>query len=78
MVPSDVFYHRIQTKRKARQYLRKNGRKFGTRCRSSRIDQTVGQRYRCNRCHYTFGDWTGRWLSQQDHSHPVAVDPEAL
>jgi transposase len=68
MVPADVFYRRIQTERKARQYWRqlvwRNGRKSCTRCHSYRIYQTVGQRYRCKRCRYTFGDWTGRWLGQ--------------
>jgi len=69
MVPADAFYRRIQTERKARKYLRnlvwKNGRKFCTRCRSYRIYQTVGHRYRCKRCRYTFGDWTGRWVGQR-------------
>ena len=68
MVPLDAFHRRIQTERKARKYLRKwvwkNGRKFCTRCRSYRVYQTVGLRYRCRRCRYTFGDWTGRWLSR--------------
>lgn len=68
MVPADAFHRRIRTERTARKYLRKlvwkNARKFCTRCRSYRIYQTVGQRYRCKRCRYTFGDWTGRWLGQ--------------
>ena len=66
MVPLDAFHRRIQTERKARKYLRKwvwkNGRKFCTRCRSYRVYQTVGQRYRCKRCRYTFADWTSRWV----------------
>ena len=68
MVPLDAFHRRIQTERKARKYLRKlvwkNGRKFCTRCGSYQVYQTVGLRYRCRRCRYTFGDWTGRWLGQ--------------
>lgn len=68
MVPLDAFHRRIQSERKARKYLRKlvwkNGRKFCTRCRSYRVYQTVGQRYRCKRCRYTFGDFTGRWVGQ--------------
>ena len=68
MVPLDAFHRRIQTERKARKYLRKwvwkNGRKFCTRCRSYQVYQTAGLRYRCRRCRYTFGAWTGRWLGQ--------------
>lgn len=68
MDPVDAFHRRIQTERKARKYLRKwvwkNGRKFCTRCHSPRVYQTVGLRYRCRRCRYTFGDWTGRWLGR--------------
>ena len=68
MDPVDAFHRRIQTERKARKYLRnrvwKNGRKFCTRCRSYRVYQTVGLRYRCRRCRYTFSDWTGRWLGR--------------
>ena len=68
MDPVDAFHRRIQTERKARKYLRnwvwKNRRKFCTRCRSYQVYQTVGLRYRCRRCRYTFGDWTGRWLGR--------------
>src|SRR3989338_10951689 len=68
MGPLDAFHRRIQTERKARKFLRKqvwkNGRKFCTRCRSYRVYQTVGLRYRCRRCRYTFADWTGRWLGR--------------
>ncbi|MBI3319117.1 MAG: transposase [Candidatus Omnitrophica bacterium] len=68
MDPVDAFHRRIQTERKARKYLRKrvwkNGRKFCTRCHGYRVYQTVGVRYRCRRCRYTFSDWTGRWLGQ--------------
>jgi len=28
------------------------------------VYQTVGLRYRCRRCRYTFGDWTGRWVGR--------------
>lgn len=68
MHPTDAFSRRIQTERRARRYLRKrvwkNGRKFCIRCHSYGVYQVVGQRYRCRRCGYTFGDWTGRWLGQ--------------
>ena len=68
MIPTDAFLRRIQTERKARKYWRQrvwhNGRKCCTRCHSYRIYQVVGRRYRCRRCCYIFGDWTGRWLGR--------------
>ena len=68
MIPTDAFLRRIQTERKARKYWRqrvwKNARKRCTRCGSYRVYQIVGPRYRCRRCRYIFGDWTGRWLGQ--------------
>jgi len=73
MVPKDVFARRIQTERKARRYLVKacwkTGPRFCIRCRRRRLYRLVERRYRCQRCRYTFGDFTGRWLGQ------LKIDP---
>lgn len=42
----------------------KNGRIFCTRCRSRKIYRIVGKRYRCQRCGYTFHDFSGRWINR--------------
>ena len=42
----------------------KNGRIFCTRCRSRHIYRIASKRYRCQRCGYTFHDFSGRWISR--------------
>ena len=62
-----TFENLLQTENRARLYLRKmcwkNGRIFCPRCRSPKIYRIVGKKYRCKRCHYTFHDFTGRWIN---------------
>lgn len=63
-----TFENLLQTENRARLYLRKkcwkNGRIFCTRCRSAKIYRIAGKKYRCKRCHYTFHDFTGRWINK--------------
>ena len=69
-MPMDLktFENLLQTENRARLYLRKkcwkNGRIFCTRCRSAKIYRIAGKKYRCKRCHYTFHDFTGRWINK--------------
>jgi transposase len=57
-----------KTENRARLFFKKactrNGRIFCTRCRSRKSYRIAGKRYRCNRCGYTFHDFTGRWINR--------------
>ena len=67
MVQMDVktFEKLIKTENSARLYLRKfcykKRRIFCTRCKSKKVYRTMGRKYRCKECKYTFHDFTGRW-----------------
>jgi transposase len=58
----------LQSESAARRYLRKkryrNGRVFCHACHSHTVYRLVEGRYRCGRCRYTFGLFTGTWLGQ--------------
>jgi len=57
----------VKTENKARLYLRRlcwrNRHVFCTQCRSYKIYRIRGSQYRCSRCHYTFHDFSGRWIN---------------
>ncbi len=59
----------VQSEIAARRYLlkrcQKNGRKICPRCEGQKL-YVLGtkERFRCARCRYTFGPFTGRWLAQ--------------
>lgn len=42
----------------------KNGLVFCTRCRSRKIYRITGKKYRCKKCHYTFHDFSNRWINE--------------
>lgn len=59
----------VQSEIAARRYLlkrcQKNGRKMCPRCEGRKLYVLrTKERFRCARCRYTFGAFTGRWLSQ--------------
>jgi len=58
----------ILTENKARLYFRKycwqKRHVFCAQCRSYKIYRIAGRKYRCKRCHYTFHDFTGRWVNK--------------
>ena len=57
----------VRTEQTARRYFKKlvwkNYHHFCTNCHSKNVYVLVGRRYRCKRCHYTFHDFSGRWLN---------------
>ena len=57
-----------ETEVESRQYLRQlcheNHPPFCLRCHSREIYRLASGRNRCKRCHYTFSEFSGRWLSQ--------------
>lgn len=61
-----AFEQLLQKESRARRYLRKkryrNGRVFCHACRSRKVYRLAEGRYRCSRCRYTFGLFTGSWL----------------
>ena len=58
----------VRTENIATRYLAKtvwkNHRRFCTRCRGKKVYRIRRRRYRCKRCGYEFGEFTGRWLSK--------------
>lgn len=58
----------VRTERTVKRYFAKlawkNYRRFCTRCHSKKVYVLAGKRYRCRRCHYTFKEFTGRWLGR--------------
>lgn len=58
----------IKTEGTAFRYLTKrcwkNYRRFCLQCGSRGIYRRPGRRYHCRRCHYTFGDFTNRWVGR--------------
>ena len=58
----------VKTENMAKRYLKKlcqkNGRIFCIRCRSRKLYRIRRDRYRCSRCRYEFGEFTGRWISK--------------
>ncbi len=68
LMRTQEFENIIVTENKARLYFRKycwqKRHIFCTQCRSYKIYRIAGKRYRCRRCHYTFHDFTGRWINK--------------
>ncbi len=64
----DSFSRLIKTERTAYRYLAKwcwkNYRRFCLGCGRRKVYWRPGHRYHCTRCHYTFGEFTGRWLGR--------------
>lgn len=58
----------VKTERIAHRYLAKlcwkNYQRFCIRCRNRKIYRIRRYRYRCSRCGYEFGEFTGRWISR--------------
>jgi len=58
----------VKTENRSRLYLRRfcwqKRHVFCTQCRSYKTYRISGLRYRCSRCHYTFHDFSGRWLNE--------------
>ena len=58
----------VKTEKSAHRYLTrwcwKNYLRFCTRCRSRKVYRIRRRRYRCRRCGYEFGEFTGRWLGR--------------
>lgn len=58
----------VKTEKSAKRYFtklcRKNGRIFCTHCGSKKVYRIRRGRYRCSRCRYEFGDFTGRWIGE--------------
>lgn len=58
----------VKSENRARLYLRKfwwkKGHVFCSRCNSYKIYRLLKKRYRCQRCKYTFHDFSNRWLNE--------------
>ncbi|CAG0999226.1 hypothetical protein ANRL2_03865 [Anaerolineae bacterium] len=63
----DTYYKLISSDRVALKYLskkcRKNGHRFCPRCKQRKLYKLADKRSRCSRCHYTFHDFSGRWIN---------------
>lgn len=64
----ESFEFLVRTENKARLFFVKHCWKrrarFCIRCGARKVYRLKGKRYRCGRCRYTFGDFTGRWIGQ--------------
>lgn len=64
----ETFEFVVKSENRARLYLRKfcwkKGHVFCSRCHSYKIYRLLGKRYRCQRCQYTFHDFSNRWLNE--------------
>lgn len=58
----------VRTENTARRYFKKlvwkNYHVFCTRCHSKKVYILADKKYRCKSCHYTFHDFSDRWLNQ--------------
>jgi transposase len=58
----------VKSENKARSYLRRfcwqNRHVFCAHCRSYKTYRIQGQKYRCQRCGYTFHDFSNRWINE--------------
>jgi len=63
----NAYYKLISSEKRARKYLLekcfKNHQRFCPRCRSRKLYKLKEGRYRCSGCHYSFHDFSGRWIN---------------
>jgi transposase len=58
----------VKTENAARKYLLgfcfENHQRFCPRCKEKKLYRLADDRRRCSSCHYTFHDFSGRWINQ--------------